>query len=133
MPSIQTITLADVDTGASTATFVFTPVMPQNGSTPASWQNAAKANRLSREVITAALVRSEGANPADRFKISVLIPIPMTVEGVTTYPTSYRADVDIRLPDAGSSDLDQEVLSMLSKLLADASIITAITQRVAIY
>mgnify|MGYP001037204568 CR=1 FL=1 len=134
MPAISPITLTGVDTGSSTANFVFTPVAPQNGTVPAQWANLSVARRDLREVITSALTRSNGSNPADRIKLSVLIPVPMIVDSkVQSSGQSYRVDIDIRMPDVGNANLDREVLSMVTKLLQDSLIINSVTNRVAVY
>lgn len=132
MGQIQAITLTGVDIGSTTADITLTPVMPQNGNTPAQWANLAVAQRDQRETLTALLTRSAGANPADRYKIGLLVPKVATVDGnLTTIGRPYRVDVDIRLPDTGDANLDQKILSMLSKVLADPGMIAAITNRLA--
>lgn len=132
MGQIQVISLTDVDVGSTTANITLTPVMPQNGNTPAQWSNLAVAQRDQRETLTALLTRSAGTNPADRYKIGLLVPKVATLDGVpTVIGQPYRVDVDIRLPDTGDSDLDQKILSMLSKVLADPNMVAAITNRLA--
>lgn len=134
MGQIQQIVLTGVDVGSTTQDITLTPVMPQNGNTPAQWSNLAVAQRDQRETLTALLTRSAGTNPADRYKITLIIPKTQTIDGKpTVIGQPYRTDVDIRLPDTGDSDLDQKILSMLSKVLADPSMVASITNRLAQY
>lgn len=132
MAQIQPLVLTGVDIGETTANITLTPVVPQNGSTPAQWSNLAVAQRDQRETVTALLTRSNGASPADRYKISVLVPKVVSIDSVpTVIGQPYRVDVDFRLPDTGDSALDQKILSLLAKVLSDPAMVTAITSRLA--
>lgn len=124
MPAMNT--LAVYDGKATPEAHNFEP-LTTNGQ-KAVFVNRSSGIPAAYERLEIQVVEPKSATGAYRVIGSLTRPVLQTVNGVPTVVRSSKMNFDVNMPQASSLDERMDDVSLLSNLLADASVVSAVTK-----